>query len=132
MKGQWAFNETYQRVLALYRQYPQTGMILIEEAANGPAIINVLSREVPGVIGVTPEGGKYARAQAAQPMIEAGNVWLPNPRPHGRLILGREWVDDFMDQCCAFPTGAHDDDIDAFSQLVARCLQPEPPTFIVW
>ncbi len=132
VKGRWAFNDTYQRVLALCRQYPQTRTILIEEAANGPAIINALSREIPGIIGVTPEGGKYARAQAAQPMIEAGNVWLPNPRPHGRLMPDRAWVDDFIDQCCAFPTGAHDDDIDAFSQLVARCLQPERPTFIVW
>jgi predicted phage terminase large subunit-like protein len=131
-KGQWAFNETCRQVLALHQQYPQTGAILIEDAANGPAIINVLNRQVPGIIGVTPEGGKYARAQAASPTVEAGNVWLPNPRPYGQLLPGRAWVEDFIYQCCVFPTGAHDDDVDAFTQLVARCVQPELPTWIVW
>ncbi len=57
-------------------------------------------------------------------MVEAGNVWLPNPRPHGRLIPEREWVDDFLHQCCVFPHGVHDDDVDAFTQLVARCAAP--------
>jgi len=123
VKGQWTFAQTCQQVLTLRQKYPCTGEILIEDAANGPAIVNVLSRKVPGVIAVTPEGGKIARAQAAQPLVEAGNIWLPNPRPHGRLIPQREWVDDFVHQCCMFPTGAHDDDVDAFSQLVARCVQ---------
>ena len=126
VKGQWAFSETCRHVLELKRRYPQTSTILIEDAANGPAIANALSRQVSGIMPVTPQGGKYARAQAAQPVVEAGNVWLPNPRPHGRLIPGREWVDDFMHQCCVFPTGAHDDDVDAFTQLVARRLEPEP------
>ena len=132
VRGQWAFNETCRRVLELYRRYPETGTILIENAANGPAIINVLSRLVPGIIGVTPEGGKYARAQAASPIVEAGNVWLPNPRPHGRLLPERAWVDEFMHACCVFPSGAHDDDVDAFTQLVARCLQPEQEEWVVW
>lgn len=97
------------------RSYRRTKTILIEEAANGSAIINMLGRQVPGIIAVTPEG-KVARAQAAQPMVEAGNVWLPNPRPNGRLIPERMWVDDFLHQLCVFPTGAHDD-VDAFTQL---------------
>jgi predicted phage terminase large subunit-like protein len=128
-KGQWDFNETCRQVIALHRRHPGTHTTLIEEAANGPAIINALGRHVPGIIGVTPEGGKVARAQAAQPLLEAGNIWLPNPRPHGRLIPERDWVDDFVDQCCAFPQGAHDDDVDALTQLVARCLQPEEPSY---
>jgi predicted phage terminase large subunit-like protein len=125
VKGQWDFRESCRQVKALKVKYPQTAKIYIEDAANGPAIINMLGREVQGIIGVKPEGGKEARAQAAQPLAEAGNIWLPNPRPHGRLIPARAWVDDFLDQCCAFPTGAHDDDVDAFSQLVAQWLQPQ-------
>ena len=131
-KGQWTFTETCRRVLAWHQRYPQTGTILIEEAANGAAIINVLSRDIPGIIAVTPEGGKYARAQAATPMLEAGNVWLPDPRPYGTLVPERAWVDDFIDQCCAFPSGAHDDDVDALTQLIARCVQPEMPTWVAW
>jgi predicted phage terminase large subunit-like protein len=131
-KGQWAFNETCRQVLELRQRYPETEAILIEDAANGPAIINVLGRQVPGIIGVAPEGGKYARAQAASPIVEAGNVWLPSPRPHGRLMPERAWVDDFLHQLCVFPTGVHDDDVDAFSQLLARCAQPEPYDWVTW
>ena len=32
----------------------------------------------------------------------------------------RAWVEDFIDQCAAFPNGAHDDDVDAFTQLPMR------------
>jgi predicted phage terminase large subunit-like protein len=132
VKGQWDFSETQRQVRQLYRLYPHTAAILIEESANGPAIINSLGREIPGVIGVSPNGGKYARAMAAQPMVEAGNVWVPNPRPHGRLVPDRAWVEDFVDACCAFPKGVHDDDVDALTQLLARCLEPEYPDWITW
>ena len=66
-------------------------------------------------------------ARAIQPLVEAGNVYLPNPRPSGVLIPGRAWVEDFVHQCTVFPNGAHDDDVDAFTQLVARCQQPMKP-----
>jgi predicted phage terminase large subunit-like protein len=131
-KGQWDFTETCRQVRALQQRYPKTRTILIEEAANGSAIVSVLNREVPGVIAVTPDGGKYARAQAAQPMLEAGNMWLPNPRPYGRLLPEREWVEDLIHQLCVFPTGAHDDDVDAVTQLVARCVEPEFEEWVTW
>lgn len=126
VKGKWAFTDSCRQVVALKQRYPKTGPIYIEDAANGPAIANALKRRVQGIVSVKPEGGKYARAQAAQPLVEAGNVWLPNPRPHGRLIPERAWVDDFLHQCCAFPTASYDDDVDALTQLVAQWLQPEP------
>ncbi len=92
VKGQWDFTETCRQVVRLHGRYPQTQTTLIEEAANGPAIINVLTHQIAGIIPVRPDGGKYARAQAALPIVEAGNVWLPDPRPHGRALPERAWV----------------------------------------
>ena len=46
---------------------------------------------------------KEVRAQAVAPLVEAGNVYLPNPRPDGRLRPERAWLEDFLDQCTAFP-----------------------------
>jgi predicted phage terminase large subunit-like protein len=120
-KGQWSFTETCKEIERLRRQYPDTRKVLVEDAANGPAVISAMERTIPGLIAVKPQGGKQARAQAASPAVEAGNIWLPNPYVQGRLLPEREWVLDFIDQCCAFPRGAHDDDVDAFTQLVARC-----------
>ena len=120
VKGQWAFGESSRQVQMLAAKYPQTRIILIEDTANGPAIIDALKHVVSGIVPVQPAGGKRARAQAAQPQVEAGNIYVPNPRPHGALLRGREWVDDFLYQLTAFPSGAHDDDVDAFTQLLVR------------
>lgn len=120
VKGQWAFSETCRRVLALVHRYPHATRILIEDSANGPAIVDALRHTVSGILSVRPDAGKIARAHAVQPQVEAGNVYLPNPRPHGQLIPERAWVDDFMHQLAVFPNGAHDDDVDAFTQLLAH------------
>ena len=127
MKGQWAFGESCRQVQALRDRHPRAGRILIEDAANGPAIIDALRHIVSGLVAVTPEGGKLARAHAVQPQIEAGNLYLPNPRPHGTLVPERAWVDDFLHQLTVFPSGAHDDDVDALTQLLVRWGRPSPP-----
>jgi predicted phage terminase large subunit-like protein len=130
VKGRWGFVESCRQVQALAKQYPHAS-ILIEDAANGPAIIDTLKHTVPGVIAVHPEGGKLARAQAIAPRVEAGNIYLPNPRPHGTLVPEREWVDDFIHQFRVFPHGAHDDDVDALSQLLVR-WRKRPLLSAVW
>ena len=132
VKGQFSFTESCRQVMALCERYPDATTVLIEDAANGPAIIDALSQRVDGVIAVTPEGGKVARAQAVQPMVEAGNIYLPNPRPYGRLLPERAWIDDFVDQCAAFPNGAYDDDVDAFTQLLVRWQRPQRVMSAVW
>jgi predicted phage terminase large subunit-like protein len=132
VKGQWAFSETYRQVRGLAARYPQAKTILIEDAANGPAIIDVLRHVVPGIVAVQPEGGKLVRAQAVQPLVEAGNVYLPNPRPHGTLVPDRAWVEDFVHQLTAFPQGAHDDDVDAFTQLLVRWSRRRGCSALTW
>src|SRR5262249_15697022 len=126
-KGQWACSERCRQVKRLRGKYPKATTTLIEDAANGPAIIDALKREVSGLIAVKPEGGKLSRAQAAQPKVEAGNVYLPNPRPNGKRIPDRDWVDDFLYQLTVFPHGEHDDDVDAFTQLLVRWQRPHLP-----
>jgi predicted phage terminase large subunit-like protein len=132
VKGQWSFSESCRQVERLNLKYPRANTILIEDAANGPAIIDVLTHKLSGIIAVQPQGGKMARAQAAQPKVEAGNVYLPTPRPHGRLIPEREWVEDFLYQLTVFPNGAHDDDVDAFTQLLVRWQQPYEPAWVTF
>ena len=122
-KGKWSFSESCKQVMRFHQRYPQTRTTLIEDAANGPAIIDHLRHIIGGIIAVTPEGGKMARAQAAQPWVEAGNVYLPNPAPNGRRRPDRDWVEDFHYQLIIFPHGQHDDDVDAFTQLVVRKQQ---------
>jgi predicted phage terminase large subunit-like protein len=101
-------------------QHPHLHAILVEDKANGPAVMEVLRKEIPGILAVEPKGGKIARAYAAQPTLKSGNVYLPNPvDPRtGKLILERAWVKTFIASCSVFPKGLRDDDVDAFTQLV--------------
>lgn len=84
--------------------------ILIEDAANGPAIISRLKKEIPGVLAVPTEGGKYARAWSCQPTVEAEQVFIPLDAP---------WAGDFIESLATFPNATHDDDVDAFTHVLA-------------
>ena len=88
--------------------------MLIEEAANGPAIIQTLQREM-FIIPVTPLGGKISRVNAISPAIESGHVFLPDPAK-------APWVADYVDQWTAFPNSKYDDMVDATSQALARMI----------
>ena len=86
---------------------------LVEDKANGPAIIDDLRAEIPGLVAVDPDGSKEARAAAVSPMCEAGNVHLPDP------AIWPE-VSEWLDEICTFPKGVHDDRVDAFTQALKR------------
>lgn len=103
------FTATLDAIRAWSEQYPKARRKLVEDKANGPAILNVLKSEVSGLIAVTPEGGKEARAYACQPMVESGNVYLP---------ANKNWTVDVMDQCADFPNSDHDDIVDQMTQAL--------------
>src|SRR5260370_22227063 len=70
---------TVKAVRELSQRWPNTLAKLIEDKANGSAVIQMLARELPGMLPVTPQGGEVARAAAASPLIEAGKVYSPQP-----------------------------------------------------
>jgi predicted phage terminase large subunit-like protein len=114
---------TKSAVTALSEKWPAAATKLIEDKANGPAVIQELQHDVAGLIAVNPEGGKIARAQAVSPQCESGNVFLPHPAI-------APWVDAFIEECAAFPNGRHDDQVDSMSQALnrlrkSRSLDPE-------
>jgi predicted phage terminase large subunit-like protein len=94
-------------------KWPKAVAVLVEDKANGPAVIQMMRKEVAGMIAVTPEGGKISRAYAAAPEVEAGNVYLPHPHI-------APWTARFVGSAAAFPNAANDDDVDAFTQAIIR------------
>lgn len=113
IKKHMDFPETVEAIRAMKAKWPKARLVLIEDKANGSAIIQVLRRDIPGIVAVNPEGGKVARANAVSGAIEAGNVWLPK---YGAFTA------DFVEECAAFPTGAHDDQVDAMTQALNRLI----------
>ena len=117
------FTATLQAIRTMLKKYPECHLKLIEDKANGSAIINVLNKEIGGFIPVQPYGNKVSRVQAVLPYIEAGNVYLPRyyNAEEGKCIQP-PWVNEFIEQCASFPTGAHDEDPDALSQALSRLV----------
>lgn len=113
VRGRMDFTATLQAVRSLSAKWPQARAKLVEDKANGPAVIATLKREISGLIPVEPQGSKEARAWAVQPEVEAGNVYIPDPGI-------ASWVHDFVEECAAFPNGAHDDQVDAMTQALLR------------
>lgn len=105
------FPTTIAAIRALSAKYPNAGAKLIEDKANGPAVISSLEREIPGIIAINPEGGKLVRAIAIAPFVEAGNVFLPDPSI-------ASWVGDFVAEFSTFPNGSNDDQVDGTSQAI--------------
>ena len=106
------FTETVQAIRTMSGKWPKTVRKLIEDKANGTAVIDVLKKEIPGLVAVEPRGGKVVRAHAVTAVVESGNVYLRNP---GKA----PWVLDFIEELASFPTGTHDDQVDAMTQANA-------------
>jgi predicted phage terminase large subunit-like protein len=112
LKARMDFPTTLDAIRNMAKKYPKANLKLIEDKANGSAIIQMLSREIGGIVPVNPEGGKIARVNAVSHYIEAGNVYLPRT----------DWIHDFVEECAAFPNGKNDDDVDAMSQALNRFI----------
>jgi predicted phage terminase large subunit-like protein len=122
LRGQYSFTKTQSQVVALsdiamdtYKA-PRSHAKLVEDKANGTAVIDSLKSAIPGLIAVNPEGGKVARLAAVSPMIESGNVYLPRPE-------NCPWVTDYLLEFEYFPYGTHDDQVDATSQALLRLMR---------
>jgi predicted phage terminase large subunit-like protein len=120
VKGRLSFTDAKKKMLEMLDRYPQTRTVLVEEAANGAAIVDALRGSVRGLVAIRPKGGKQSRASAAQARVECGQVLLPTAVAGlGDLRVDPRFVDDFVESLARFPNTRHDDDVDACSQLVA-------------
>lgn len=97
--------------------WPHYSECVIEDAANGAAMVATMRSRIPKVIAVPPVGSKIGRAEAVSPLIEAGNVYLPE-----RAMA--PWVEAFVLEWGVFPKGRFDDRVDAASQALARLFPP--------
>ena len=113
-REQAGFVATRKALVSLAEAYPTYEAILVEEAANGHAIIDELRSVLGGIYAVPPIGSKVSRAEAAVPQVETGNVYLPDP-----TLPGYAWVLDYLAEWDDFGEDAeHDDQVDATTQYL--------------
>ncbi|MFF2156066.1 phage terminase large subunit [Paenibacillus chitinolyticus] len=122
VRARMNFQATIKTIQNMSVKHPDAHWKLIEDKANGSAIISTLQNVIGGIIPVNPEGGKISRVHAVSAYIESGNVYLPRQA---------EWVHDFVEEAASFPKGKTDDQVDTMSQALHRFIYfsgdfPEP------
>jgi predicted phage terminase large subunit-like protein len=99
-------------------------VVLIEDRASGQSLIQALRSENLPILAVKADKSKLARTTAISGFVEAGRVHLPR---------NSSWGDDLVEECAAFPKGAHDDMVDALTHgLIYLFLQQEQEVEVVY
>lgn len=133
IRGRMTFTETLKAIQVMTAWANEKGIKshrkLIEDKANGTAVMNTLQSKVEGLIPVEPEGGKLARARAVTPRVESGNVHIPQgvipappapKRADGTPLWKATRTTDFIAEHREFPNGANDDQVDSLTQYLIR------------
>jgi len=109
IRDRFEFPDLKRRMIMLNTEWRGRGLrgIYVEDKASGQSLIQELKRESGvSVIPYRVASDKVSRLNAVLPLIEGGRVFLPEVAP---------WLDPFMDECQTFPSGKHDDMVDALS-----------------
>ena len=116
-----SFTNTIKAIKRIMRRWPQEladAVKLVEDKANGTAVIDVMTQRIPGMVPYTPRESKFARLVSCQPLFEAGNIHYPKD---SFRVLGdnpAEWIEDHIDEVCGFPFAAYNDRVDCESQAL--------------
>lgn len=120
VRAKLSFLNTCTALKQVCEEYPLAYRKLVEDKANGPAIINALKNVISGLCPRTPKGSKESRAQSIVAHVESGNVHLPYNAP---------WLKAFEGELTGFPTTKHDDQVDAMVQYLLE-YQDDPLAFL--
>lgn len=115
LRGRWEYPDLKRELRAFQARHGMAPLV-IEDTSAGQALIQDFRRPeghgddrrpaLPVIAFKVGSQTKIARASIAAGLVEAGVVRLP---------ANARWVDDWIDEHAAFPTGAHDDMVDTTS-----------------
>ena len=112
VKKKMSFQETLETLRILSSNYPQARKKIVEAKANGLATIETLNREIGGFVSFDPKSkSKQERFENVIPLIESGNVYLPDESIDNT-------IEDDIDELLRFPNATHDDFVDMLSQYL--------------
>lgn len=101
--------------------YSPASIIRVEPKATGKTLVEVVKKQTARNVreAIAPKTDKVARVNSIVGVLESGRVFLPQ---------GMAWVGYFLDECAAFPNGAHDDRVDCLSGMIIN--EENKPKFV--
>lgn len=114
-KDKMEFPELKATTVQYYKDW-QPDMFIIEKKASGAPLIAELRNAGVPVQEFTPTratGDKIVRVNAITDIFASGVVWAPDDR----------FAEEVVEECAAFPSGDHDDYVDAVTMALMRFRQ---------
>jgi predicted phage terminase large subunit-like protein len=117
---------TMKAIIVMAKKWPRALCKLIEDKANGPAVITMMKMKLPGMIPVPATKSKEERVNAVLPVWESKNVFIPEEieiKPD--VYVKCQWAQSVIDQCANFKPGKKvqkDDLVDMCSQALNRLM----------
>jgi predicted phage terminase large subunit-like protein len=105
------FPELKKRAIQEWKEWSPDSVIIEKKASGAPLIYELRAMGIP-VQEYTPVRGndKISRLNAVSDLFASGRVWAP----------GTRWADEVIDEVASFPSGEHDDYVDAVSLALIR------------
>ena len=124
-RGRMSYPESKAALVDFRAKHAGASAIIVEDKANGSALVDELRPTMPGIIGWDPgKSDKRVRVEVnTLPRYAAEQVYFPESAP---------WMHDFITEHLGFLAGAaNDDQVDAESQffawLASRAVVTTPP-----
>jgi predicted phage terminase large subunit-like protein len=94
-----------------YQEWEPDGVLIEKKATGAPLIYEFRAMGIP-VQEYTPSKGndKITRLNSVSDIIASGKVWVPQTR----------WAEELVDEIASFPSGEHDDYVDATTLALMR------------
>lgn len=115
VRGKWEAPELLVQARAFWNKHRPSGCrsFSIEDKVSGTGLIQTLKREGVPVVAIQRNTDKITRAMDAAPMIQSGNVMLPEDAP---------WLSDYLAEFSQFPNGTNDDQVDPTMDAIQDIL----------
>lgn len=117
---------TMKAITDMAKKWPKALCKLIEDKANGSAVITMLKIKLPGMIPVQATKSKEERVNAVLPVWESKNVFIPDEIEVSPGVFQKcQWAQGVIDQCANFKPGKKvqkDDLVDMCSQAINRLM----------
>ena len=127
VRGRLDVVETMTAIRRLCAAYPRVSQVLVEDRADGRAVVTMLQRELPVVAVSLETGDKLGRLQATVPQWEAGHVRVVPRYPLAgggdpRVCSVEEWLGELT----TFPSSPQSDQVDEASLVLLRLRSAAP------
>jgi predicted phage terminase large subunit-like protein len=108
----------YFKPYVLQNKYKATSTVYIELKASGHPLKSMLSKVEYGGFNTRKINekvvalGKFNRVESSEPFLASGKV----------VLVEGNWNNAFIEQCCQFPNGSHDDMVDDLTYAIFKCF----------